>query len=106
MIESLFGYTDNKEGKKMMSSKDAAAQYVRILEPKKSQNLAISLKAMSVRSEEVHDALLEGTSISFHVHPKVCKIVVLIAEMSANFRCQQFCYLTITPLCFLSACPI
>lgn len=61
MIESLFGYTDNKGGKKIMSNKDAAAP-VRILDPKKSQNLAISLKAMGVRSEEVRDALMEGIS--------------------------------------------
>ncbi|XP_020276265.1 formin-like protein 5 isoform X2 [Asparagus officinalis] len=63
MIESLFGYTDNKEEKKMLSQKDNAAHYVRILEPKKSQNLSISLKAMSVKSEEVRDALLEGNEL-------------------------------------------
>ncbi|XP_020256532.1 formin-like protein 11 isoform X2 [Asparagus officinalis] len=62
MIESLFGYTDNKGGEKIMSNKDAAAP-VRILDPKKSQNLAISLKAMSVRSEEVRDALMEGNEL-------------------------------------------
>ncbi|XP_062184802.1 formin-like protein 18 isoform X2 [Phragmites australis] len=63
MIESLFGChsTDKKsaDGKKDLTAKDAT-QFVRILEPKKAQNLAISLKALSVSAEEVRNAVMEG----------------------------------------------
>nr|AQM56003.1 FH1 [Lilium longiflorum] len=65
MIESLFGYDIDKQksvGKKE-TSKEPAIQYVQLLEPKKSQNLAISLKAMNVKSEEVCDALMEGNEL-------------------------------------------
>ena len=61
MIESLFGYSDkNPAGNKVLSNKDDSPQLVRILEPKKSQNLAISLRAMNIKSEEVCEALMEG----------------------------------------------
>lgn len=61
-IETLFGCNaDKKSGdaKKDIASKEAA-QVVRILDPKKAQNLAISLKALSVSAEEVSCAVKEG----------------------------------------------
>uniref|UniRef100_A0A0D9X005 Formin-like protein n=1 Tax=Leersia perrieri TaxID=77586 RepID=A0A0D9X005_9ORYZ len=66
MMESLFGYnsTDKKSSdtKKDLSSKDGA-QFVRILDPKKAQNLAISLKALSVSPLEVCSAVKEGNEL-------------------------------------------
>ncbi|KAJ1291293.1 hypothetical protein BS78_02G305800 [Paspalum vaginatum] len=66
MMESLFGYnsTDKtgSDGKKDLSSKDVP-QFVRILEPKKAQNLAISLRALSVSPEEVCIAVKEGNEL-------------------------------------------
>ncbi|KAK3145383.1 hypothetical protein QOZ80_4AG0328490 [Eleusine coracana subsp. coracana] len=66
MIESLFGChsTDKKnaDGKKDLAAKDNT-QYVRILEPKKAQNLAISLKALSVSAEDVRNAVMEGLEL-------------------------------------------
>lgn len=62
MIESLFGYTpvnNSKNVGKEISSK-STVQYVRILDAKKSQNLAISLKALNVKIIVVRGALLEG----------------------------------------------
>ncbi|KAJ1269761.1 hypothetical protein BS78_06G002000 [Paspalum vaginatum] len=63
MIESLFGChsTDKKsaDGKKDLAAKDVP-QFVRILDAKKAQNLAISLKALSVSAEEVRNAVMEG----------------------------------------------
>ncbi|CAL5018753.1 unnamed protein product [Urochloa decumbens] len=63
MIESLFGChaVDKKsgDGKKDLAAKDAP-QFVRILDAKKAQNLAISLKALSVSAEEVRNAVMEG----------------------------------------------
>lgn len=66
MIESLFGYNANDksrgDGKKESAFKEPSPQYVKILDPKKSQNLAISLKALNVKVEEVCDAVMEGNS--------------------------------------------
>lgn len=63
MIESLFGChaIDKKsgDGKKDLAAKDVP-QFVRILDAKKAQNLAISLKALSVSAEEVRSAVMEG----------------------------------------------
>jgi hypothetical protein len=63
MIESLFGCHStakkDADGKKDSAVKDAT-QLVRILEAKKAQNLAISLKALSVSAEEVRNAAMEG----------------------------------------------
>lgn len=66
MIESLFGYAPaerNKNRHKESTSQDAANQYVQIIDPKKSQNLAILLKALNVTTEEVCDALQEGNEL-------------------------------------------
>ncbi|CAN6199302.1 unnamed protein product [Urochloa humidicola] len=66
MIETLFGYnsTDKtgSDGKKDLSSKDVP-QFVRILDAKKAQNLAISLRALSVSPEEVCGAVKEGNEL-------------------------------------------
>ncbi|KAF0893553.1 hypothetical protein E2562_026969 [Oryza meyeriana var. granulata] len=64
MIESLFGCqsTEKKSSDaktKELSGKDAS-QFVRILDPKKAQNLAISLKALSVSAEQVRAAVVDG----------------------------------------------
>ncbi|EMS60086.1 Formin-like protein 11 [Triticum urartu] len=64
-IETLFGCNADKksgDGKKDLTSKEAA-QVVRILDPKKAQNLAISLKALSVSAEEVSCAVKEGNEL-------------------------------------------
>jgi len=62
-IETLFVYnsTDKTggDGKKDLASKDVP-QFVRILDPKKGQNLAISLRALSVSPVEVCSAVKEG----------------------------------------------
>ncbi|ONM24218.1 Formin-like protein 5 [Zea mays] len=65
-MESLFGYNSVEkiggDGKKDLLSKDIP-QFVRILEPKKAQNLAISLRALSVSPEEVCSAVKEGNEL-------------------------------------------
>ncbi|KAJ6849283.1 formin-like protein 3 [Iris pallida] len=66
MIETLFGYRSDDKGKnenKKASSSHDPPQYIQLLEPKKSQNLAISLKAMSVKVDEFRDALIEGNEL-------------------------------------------
>ncbi|KAI3466200.1 hypothetical protein Pfo_022863 [Paulownia fortunei] len=67
MIESLFGYAPagrNVNGaKKESSSQDPSNQYFQIIDPRKSQNLSILLKALNVTTEEVFDALEEGNEL-------------------------------------------
>lgn len=64
MMESLFGYA-TPEKSKNENKKDSfsfeAPQFIQIIDPKKSQNLAILLKALNVTTDEVCDALREGT---------------------------------------------
>ncbi|KAK6154390.1 hypothetical protein DH2020_008638 [Rehmannia glutinosa] len=67
MMESLFGYAPackNKNGAtKESPSRDPSAQFYQIIDPKKSQNLSILLKALNVTTEEVFDALKEGNEL-------------------------------------------
>lgn len=66
MIETLFGYNavdKNRKAHKESSSQDPSPQYIQILDPKKSQNLAILLRALNVTTEEVRDALHEGNEL-------------------------------------------
>jgi hypothetical protein len=65
LMENLFGYnsTDkSSDTKKDLSSKDAT-QLIRILDPKKAQNLAISLRALGVSPQEVCSAVKEGSEL-------------------------------------------
>lgn len=61
MIESLFGCNpvDKKSNDKKEPAKEVP-QFVRILDAKKAQNLAISLKALCVTAEDVRIAVTEG----------------------------------------------
>ncbi|KAL3624691.1 hypothetical protein CASFOL_031359 [Castilleja foliolosa] len=67
MMESLFGYApadkNKNDQKKDLSSFDSPPQFIQIIDPKKSQNLAILLKALNVTTEEVCDALNEGNEL-------------------------------------------
>ncbi|GAB2242602.1 hypothetical protein Droror1_Dr00019377 [Drosera rotundifolia] len=65
MIESLFGYTadDKKNNDRRGRASDASLPYIKIIDPKKAQNLSILLRALNVTTEEVRDALLEGNEL-------------------------------------------
>ncbi|XP_042459139.1 formin-like protein 3 isoform X1 [Zingiber officinale] len=67
MIESLFGYNNaaggKVDGKKESTSGVPSPQFIQLLEPKKSQNLAISLKALNIKKHEVSEALMEGNEL-------------------------------------------
>ncbi|XP_028056000.1 formin-like protein 3 [Camellia sinensis] len=69
MMETLFGYASAEKNKNERRQKDPSSfenvrQFIQIIDPKKSQNLAILLKALNVTTEEVCDALKEGDSLS------------------------------------------
>ncbi|KAH6835553.1 formin homology5 [Perilla frutescens var. hirtella] len=65
MIETLFGYTPT--GKNILPTKKDSGQetpkFIQIIDAKKSQNLSILLKALSVTTQEVSDALEEGNEL-------------------------------------------
>lgn len=63
-MEALFGYgaaDKKKNANRRSSSSDSTPQFIQIIDRKKAQNLAILLKALNVTTEEVCDALKEGT---------------------------------------------
>ncbi|KAL0539954.1 hypothetical protein IC582_024176 [Cucumis melo] len=68
MIESLFMVNNNnsnimsKENGSVHQNMPLGSQENRVLDPKKSQNIAILLRALNVTIEEVFEALLEGNS--------------------------------------------
>ncbi|CAL5336569.1 hypothetical protein CsSME_00019457 [Camellia sinensis var. sinensis] len=77
MMESLFGITPaekSKDHKKNSSSFDPQPQYIKIIDAKKSQNLAILLKALNVTTEEVCDALREGNELPAELVQTLLKI--------------------------------
>ncbi|KAK6142476.1 hypothetical protein DH2020_022824 [Rehmannia glutinosa] len=67
MMETLFGYApadkNKNEHRKDSPSFESPPQFIQIIDPKKSQNLAILLKALNVTTEEVCDALNEGNEL-------------------------------------------
>ncbi|XVF04010.1 hypothetical protein REPUB_Repub05bG0043600 [Reevesia pubescens] len=65
MIETLFGYAsaDKNENERKKESSTQDPQYVQLIDFKKSQNLAILLRALNMTTEEVCDALREGNEL-------------------------------------------
>ncbi|XP_017255322.1 formin-like protein 5 [Daucus carota subsp. sativus] len=67
MMEDLFGYTSNNHKTENSSKKNQAAkealQFTQIIDPKKSHNLSILLKAVNVTTQEVCDAIQEGNEL-------------------------------------------
>lgn len=67
-MESLFGFNSASSAPKDAARKSALPameQEIRVLDPKKSQNIAILLRALNVTKEEVAEALLDGMLHSF-----------------------------------------
>lgn len=66
MMESLFGYSTvdkNKTDRRKEPLSLETPQYIQIIDTKKAQNLSILLRALNVTTEEVCDALREGTQL-------------------------------------------
>ncbi|KAJ0684621.1 putative formin, FH2 domain-containing protein [Helianthus annuus] len=80
MIENLFGYNNAAEknkgsnNKKKTSSQDPSSNLVQILDPKKAQNLSILLKALNVTTNEVCDALKEGSELPLELIQTLLKM--------------------------------
>ncbi|CAI9760448.1 unnamed protein product [Fraxinus pennsylvanica] len=78
MIESLFGYAPAEKNKNVFkkdsSSQDPSTQHIQIIDPKKSQNLSILLKALNVTTEEVCDALQEGNELPTELMQNLLKM--------------------------------
>ncbi|KAG6398200.1 hypothetical protein SASPL_139655 [Salvia splendens] len=61
-MESLFGFNPVNSVPKDATKKSATEKEIRVLDPKKSQNIAILLRALNVTREEVAQALLDGNT--------------------------------------------
>ncbi|KZV32625.1 formin-like protein 5 [Dorcoceras hygrometricum] len=79
MIEKLFGHThagkNQNDEPKRSSAQVISTQQTRIIDSKKSQNLSILLKALNVTTEEICDALAEGTELP----PELIQILLKMA---------------------------
>lgn len=67
MMESLFGCNTTTTVKKETTRKSVlppVEKENRVLDPKKSQNIAILLRALNVTRDEVAEALTDGIDIS------------------------------------------
>ncbi|XP_076889645.1 uncharacterized protein LOC143540483 [Bidens hawaiensis] len=87
MIENLFGYsahTEKKKGNnnnnKKSSSLDPSSNLVQIIDPKKAQNLSILLKALNVTTNEVCDALKEGSELPVELIQTLLKMAPMGEE--------------------------
>ncbi|XP_071703017.1 uncharacterized protein [Rutidosis leptorrhynchoides] len=78
MIESLFGYQGPDKNKnqdtKNTPGKESTAHFVKIIDPKKAQNLSILLKALNVTTEEVSAALVEGNELPIEIVQTLLKM--------------------------------
>ncbi|MCL7035966.1 hypothetical protein MKW94_015498 [Papaver nudicaule] len=67
MIENLFGYAapdkNKTDNKKEWTPQDPGSHFIKLIDPKKAQNLSILLRALNLTTEEVVDALQEGTEL-------------------------------------------
>ncbi|XP_045806751.1 formin-like protein 3 [Trifolium pratense] len=83
-IESLFGCPNQNrnERRKDAPSLEPSVQYIKILEPKKAQNLSILLRALNVSTTEVTDALNEGNEIPVELIQTVLKMWPTMDEES------------------------
>ena len=67
MTEELFGYSAGNRNNlkdKELPSTDPGSQNISLLNVKKLCNLVVVFKAMNVRVQEIHDALIEGICLS------------------------------------------
>ncbi|XP_027348216.1 formin-like protein 3 [Abrus precatorius] len=81
MMESLFGCTNqNRNQRKKDSSLDNTVQYIKIIDPKKAQNLSILLRALNVTTDEVVDALIEGNELPAELTQTLLKMAPTAEE--------------------------
>lgn len=74
-MESLFGCTNqNKNDRRRDSSLENSVQYIKLIDPRKAQNLSILLRALNVTTEEVVDALVEGNEIPIELIQTLLKM--------------------------------
>lgn len=68
-MESLFGCNSVNSAPKEVTRRSVfppVDHENRVLDPKKSQNIAILLRALNVTRDEVSEALLDGTLLLYH----------------------------------------
>ncbi|KAI7726400.1 hypothetical protein M8C21_016945 [Ambrosia artemisiifolia] len=64
-MESLFGFASNEckaNRGKASANLNSQPKFIQFIDPRKAQNLAITLKALTITTEKVCSALKEGDS--------------------------------------------
>lgn len=89
MIETLFIVKTPTLNPKEMTRRPvlpSQSQENRVLDPKKSQNIAILLRALNVTVEEVCEALLEGILLLCYVivMPVYCCLITLVLQKRSS----------------------
>lgn len=111
MIETLFMANSNGNGKDGVRRQlvTEASQENLVLNPKKSQNIAILLRALNVTVDEVCEALVEGEERVF-ISPVfafcVCRDVFLIVVLKhwiLVLSCLLLCLFCISYVCFVES---
>ncbi|XP_042492688.1 formin-like protein 8 [Macadamia integrifolia] len=79
LMEALFGYvaTNRKptgRNRDLSDNSSGSPAQVFILDPRKSQNIAIVLKSLAISRREIHDVLLEGGDLDIEFLEKLSKI--------------------------------
>ncbi|KAI3825779.1 hypothetical protein L1987_07419 [Smallanthus sonchifolius] len=78
MIESLFGYQapgkEKDQDTKNAPTKEPQTHFVKIIDPKKAQNLSILLKALNVTTQEISAALIEGNELPIEIVQTLLKM--------------------------------
>ncbi|KAJ0709146.1 putative formin, FH2 domain-containing protein [Helianthus annuus] len=92
LIETLFGYNATKRNStetKYLSpaSTSTPSVQISILDPRKSQNIAIVLKSLATSRKEIIEALSEGRGLNTDILEKLTKISPTVEEAS---RILQF----------------
>ncbi|KAI3988250.1 hypothetical protein MKX01_012039 [Papaver californicum] len=84
MIENLFGFTapdkNKTDNKKEWTPQDPASHFIKLIDPKKAQNLSILLRALNLTTEEVVDALQEGTELPSELLQTLLKMAPTVDE--------------------------
>lgn len=90
LMEALFGYvaTNRKSPRSEANSsanafgRSSGPSQIFILEPKKSQNIAIIVKSLSIPRNEILDALNEGQGLETEILEKLTRIALTQEEIS------------------------
>lgn len=93
MIETLFVCNSTNSVQKEPASRPvlpSVGREIRVLDPKKSQNIAILLRALNVTQEEVSEALLNGEYFDFSPLRSIEWFQLLVTTPSSSCNSDSY----------------